>query len=88
LNDKELETTFGVTAEQLDDLAVPFERGEWPEVKTVILGRPRLADEELKTVTFKMPLRTVAAVDRLAADCGESRSDFLRGLVEETLASA
>jgi hypothetical protein len=88
MKDKELETMFGVTAEQLEESAALFERGEWPEGRTVILGRPRLADESLKTVTFKMPIRQVAALDNLAAERGINRSDYLRGMVEKEITGA
>jgi hypothetical protein len=88
MDDKELETRFGVTADELNAWAGEFESGTWPDGKTVVLGRPRLADEEIKTVTFKMPQGKLVALDRLAAQCGESRSDYLRGMVDRALSGA
>ncbi len=49
-----------VTDEMLDEWPEAYERGEWPEGKTVVMGRPRLADEEVRPVTFKLPVSPFA----------------------------
>jgi hypothetical protein len=72
----------------LDELADAFERGEWPGSRTVLLGRPRLAEEEVKPVTFRLPVSHIQAIDAAAKKAGESRSEFLREAVEKALASA
>ena len=70
MNKEELEKRFNVTKAQLDALAAPFERGEWPEGRTTLLGRSRLAEEEIRTVTFKLPVSQIAALDGLAEKAG------------------
>ncbi len=86
MNGKDLETMFGVSEEQLDDMAKPFEGGEWPEGKTTLLGRPRLADEEVRTVTFKLPVSLIQKLDELAKKQGCTRSDTIRKAVKRELA--
>lgn len=88
MDDKKLEKMFGVTAAELDSLAEPFERGEWPEGKTVVMGRPRLAQEEVRSVTFKLPVSQIAALDRLAESSGRTRSEVLREATTRELAAA
>ena len=77
------ETNF----ERLSDLAAeghyPGEPGEWvvrPQ------GRPRLAEEELVTIAFKVPRSQRDALDRAASARGETRSGFMRDLLGAALA--
>lgn len=81
-----LEKRFGVTSDELDSLAAPFEQGKWPKGKTSLIGRPRLSDEEVRPVTFKLPVSQIAALDKLAKATGSSRSDTLRRAVTHELA--
>ena len=77
-----------VTEEKMEELADMFERGEWPEGETRILpGRPRMFDDEMKPLTFKEPVRKIAAIDRRAKQLGMSRSNYLRHLVDKDLAT-
>ena len=87
MNKEELEKRFNVTKAQLDALAAPFERGEWPEGRTTLLGRSRLAEEEIRTVTFKLPVSQIAALDGLAENAGLTRSEALREAVRRELAA-
>lgn len=75
-----------ITEELLDEWADAYERGEWSDGKTLILGRPRLADEEVRPVTFKLPLSKIAALDLKASQRGGTRSEALREAVDEYLA--
>ena len=86
----EMKTKAGktVTAEKLDEWAGEFEKGVWPEGKTVILGRPRLATEEVQSVTVKLPRSKVIALEEKAARMGVNRSEALREAVDEFLALA
>jgi hypothetical protein len=77
-----------VTDEILDEWAEAFERGEWPEGKTVILGRPSIADEEVKLVTFRLPVSKVIEFDQKTALKGITRSEGLRDAVNDYLARA
>ncbi|MDR1422220.1 MAG: hypothetical protein LBI64_05080 [Coriobacteriales bacterium] len=79
-----------LTDEMLDKMAEACERGEYPgtPVGEILVGRPLLFGEELKPVTFKETERKIAAIDRRAASLDVSRSDYLRHLVDEDLATA
>ena len=50
--------------------------GHWSGV--VVVGRPRLADEPLDVISFKVPHSAALAIKRAAEQEGESRSAFLR----------
>jgi hypothetical protein len=76
-----------VTDEMLEKWAAAFDSGEWPEGKTAVIGRPSLAAEEIKSVTFKLPVSKIAAIDETAAIRGETRSEFLRSLVDREFAA-
>jgi len=77
-----------VSDEMLEHWANTFERGEWPEGKTIILGRPRLATEEVQSVTVKLPRSKVIALEEKASRMGFNRSEALREAVDEFLARA
>jgi len=77
-----------VTDGMLDKWADTFERGEWPEGKTVILGRPRLATEEVQSVTVKLPRSKVIALEEKASQMGCNRSEALREAIDDFLAHA
>ena len=78
-----------LTDEMIEQIAEAFERGEWPGGESrIVQGRPLMFGEELQSVTFKVPIRKVAALDRKAAGLDMSRSDYLRRLLDEDLASA
>jgi hypothetical protein len=84
-------TTNGavLTDAEMNKIAEMFERREWPKGKTeIVRGRPLLFDEELQSVTFKVPVRKVIAMDQKAATLDMSRSDYLRSLLDNDLATA
>lgn len=72
--------------EKLSDAAAlgdyPGEPGEWI-VKPQ--GRPKLCDEELVSVTFKIPKSQRDALDRKARSLNESRSEYLRRMTARDL---
>jgi hypothetical protein len=86
--DMTTKTGKSVTDDMLDKWADAFEQGEWPEGKTVVLGRPSIADEEVKLITFRLPISKVIELDRKTAQQGVSRSEGLREAVEEYLMQA
>lgn len=75
-----------ITDEILEGWATAFESGEWPEGRTAPVGRPRLAQEEVKPITFRLPVSLIAALDKKAAENGLNRSASLRLAVEEYIA--
>jgi len=77
-----------VSSEMLDSWADSFEKGEWPQGKTVVLGRPRLASEEVQSITVKLPRSKVLALEEKASLLGCNRSEALRDAIDEYLAHA
>ncbi len=76
-----------VTDAMLDAWADAFESGEWPKGRTVPVGRPSLANEEVRPITFRLPVSQLAALDAKVAKAGLNRSSGLRLAVEAYLAS-
>jgi hypothetical protein len=87
-----IQTKNGVllTEEMIEELAAAYESGNWPGVATgeIVMGRPRLADEEVKTVTFKLPVSKIVALDKKAKSRAATRSDALREAVDGYLSHA
>ena len=84
---EKLNKMFGVTEEQLDAWAEEYESGTWDAASLgeVKRGRPSLADEDVKPVTFRLPESWIVAMDRRAEEEGITRSEFLRSAVETAL---
>ena len=61
----------------------PGEPGKWI-VKPQ--GRPRISDEELVSVTIKLPRSQRDALDKKAASLNETRSQFMRKTLDKELA--
>ena len=83
----EIESEFGIPAEQLAQWADDAEKGIYhgePRGE-VVRGRPLLFGEETRQVGFREPLRKVELIDRRAAELGMKRSDYLRYLVNQDL---
>ncbi|WP_165170871.1 ribbon-helix-helix protein, CopG family [Adlercreutzia sp. ZJ242] len=91
LTDKDLMEKLGMTREEIEQLkrdADAYDRGEWPEAKSVTVryGRPPLfEDDELVSVTFKIGRSQLKRVDEAVKEQGCSRSEFLRCAVEDAL---
>ena len=88
--DKEIEEMFGLTREDIEELAAPWEAGEIPGVPVgeVIVGRPLEFGEHLKLVGFKETEQKIERMDKRADSLGMKRSDYLRWLVDRDLAAA
>ncbi len=88
--DKEIEEMFGLTREDIEELAAPWEAGEIPGVPVgeVIVGRPLKFGEHLKLVGFKDTEQKIERMDKRADSLGMKRSDYLRWLVDRDLAAA
>ena len=88
--DKEIEEMFGLTREDIEELAAPWEAGDVPgePVGDIIVGRPLKFGEALKMVGFKDTEGKIEAMDKRADSLGMKRSDYLRWLVDRDLAAA
>jgi len=88
--DKEIEEMFGLTREDIEELAAPWEAGEIPGVPVgeVIVGRPLKFGEHLKLVGFKETEQKIERMDKRADSLGMKRSDYLRWLVDRDIAAA
>lgn len=69
-----------ITDAEIEAMAEAAESGALPGQWSggVVVGRPRLADEPLDVISFKVPHSTALAIKRAAEQEGESRSAFLR----------
>lgn len=84
---EELNRRFGVTDAELDEWARPFEDGTWDGVVTdVRMGRPKLFDEDMQTVSFRLPLSRQEAVEAACKERGMSKSEFFRQAIDRFLA--
>lgn len=76
----------------MDKIAEDAERGILPGKPGRFIigppGRPRLSDEDLVTIAFKVPRSSRDQLDEAARAKGQRRSDFLRDALEAALANA
>ena len=87
---REIEEAYGTPASEWDRLEADAMEGRFigePRGE-VITGRPLLFDEEMRQVSFKEPVSTVAAIDKRASQLDLKRSEYLRRLVAADLAEA
>ena len=62
-----------------DAMAVEYEAGTWTEpVGKASPGRPKLYEEDMETVSFRLPRSRVDAVEAAAKRRGISKSEFYR----------
>jgi len=86
MDTKDLERKFGVTAEELAERAKAYESGDWSPGKTTRMGRPPFSeDDELESITFRIPKSRIRAIEMVIAERGKSRSEFLRDAVDRAL---
>ena len=80
MSQKEIEDYFGVTREEIEALAAPWDAGgvDGVSVGEVIVGRPLKFGEHLR----------LERMDKRADSLGMKRSDYLRWLVDKDLAAA
>ena len=87
--DREIEEMFGVTREEIEALAAPWDAGGVDGVPVgVIVGRPLKFGEHLRLVGFKETEQKIERMDKRADSLGMKRSDYLRWLVDKDLAAA
>lgn len=78
-----------ITDEMIEEWAEQAEQGNYPGKPGAFMvsppGRPRLSDEELVTVAFKIPRSYRDLLDKKAADKHETRSQFMRNMLDAAL---
>ena len=74
-----------LTDEMLDKRAEEYEDGTWSGHGEVTMGRPRLYDEDMGTVSCRLPCSRIRAVEAAAKRQGESKSDFFRRAIDREL---
>jgi len=78
-----------ITNEMLDEMAKKYEDGTWGgKLGKLVVGRPSLADEEVKSVSFRLPVSKIAVMDARAEAKGKTRSEFIRETIESELVKA
>jgi predicted DNA binding CopG/RHH family protein len=87
---EEINKKLGLTEEQLDARAEEYETDKWDSsaLGKVIMGRPSIADEEVRPITFRLPISKIDALDRKASEHGSTRSKVLREALDEYLMQA
>ncbi len=90
VSDEEMEERFDLTREQLAEREEIYAQGDIPDSPIYVKkpGRPPKFADDVQLVGFKEPVTIVELMDKRAEDLGVSRSDYLRGLVDEDLKSA
>jgi hypothetical protein len=81
-----------ITDDWMDAIAEAAENDQLPGIvlsTETHAGRPRMyGDDELRTISFRLPLSRISAIERAAERKGESRSEFLRDAVDKALISS
>ena len=75
--------SLGMSEAELDELGDAYESDEWDasQLGKVVMGRPRLPDEETRAVTVRLPISQIAALDRVAKLGGKTRSAAMRDVL-------
>lgn len=69
----------------LDAMAEEYEQGTWSGVAQVSPGRPRIYDEDMATVSFRLPKSRIEAIEEAARRNGISKSQFFRDAIDRAL---
>lgn len=87
---EEMNAALGMTEEELDARAEEYENDTWDasHLGKVIMGRPSIADEEVRPITVRLPISQIAAIDKLAALNETTRSAEVRAAVGAWVAAS
>ncbi len=76
-----------IDEKEFDKMAREYEEGSFKgKFGKATMGRPRIDEEVGVAVGFRLPYSKILTLDERAASKGETRSEFLRRLVEKELA--
>lgn len=80
-----------ISEKWMDAIAEGAETDELPGVAVATqshVGRPRLfSDDELVSVSLRIPKSRMEAIRRAARSAGETQSDFIRAAIDRALVS-
>lgn len=81
---------LGMTEEEQDARAAEYDNDAWDasHLGKPVMGRPRLADEETRAVTVRLPVSQIARLDKAAKDDGKTRSSAIRAALDSWLDKA
>lgn len=81
---------LGMSEAEMDRRAEEYESDSWDasELGKVVMGRPRISDEEMRAITVRLPISQIAEIDRAAARDGQSRSSAIRAALSSWLKGA
>ncbi len=87
---KKMNELLGATEDQLDVWAEEYEKDTWNSSKLgkVVMGRPSIANEEVRPVTVRLPISQIVALDERAKISGKTRSSAIRSALDEWLLQA
>lgn len=87
---EEMNAALGMTEEELDAYCEQFENGTWDasHLGKVVMGRPSIANEEVRPITVRLPISQIAAIDKLAASNDTTRSAEVRAAVGAWVAAS
>lgn len=74
-----------LTDAMLDEMAKDYEEGTWTSTGKVTMGRPKLYEEDMETVSFRIPHSRIVAIEALTKRLGMSKSDFYRRAIDREL---
>ena len=81
------ESGLELTDELLDEMAKKYEDGTWTgKLGKIVVGRPSLADEDVKSVSFRLPVSKISIIDSRALAKGITRSEYIREIIEAEIA--
>lgn len=82
MGSEDVRALFGVTEEQLDAWEEDASKGVFRgEPGKTVMGRPRITDEPLRSVTVMLPASMVDSIDSRTSN----RSEFIRRAIAEYL---
>ncbi len=85
--DDEILASIGMTMEEVDSIAEACEAGDYGmwDSSRVSYGSP--FEEEMTTISIRLPKSRVEAMKRVTKDRGVTRSEFVRRAIDQELMS-
>ncbi|BDR52276.1 hypothetical protein KIM372_01830 [Bombiscardovia nodaiensis] len=86
MKETEINSYFAVDDQMLDSMAAEYETGTWKgTVGPIRAGRPHISDEDLTTISVRLPQSLLQTIDNKARLKKENRSQFLRDTLSRAL---